>query len=154
MLPLFVAVTLCPAMLTTGDCMASSAVKLRVITSPTFALSVLLLEEAILTTDKVGGVLSNTTLLLLVVVVTVVPALPARSLKAMLKVMVPSVSVASMVWVAVQLLPLVLVAVTVWPAMLTEGVFIISEEPKGIGNSICIYPFSAGSTIEAYNRNG
>jgi hypothetical protein len=55
------------------------------------------LSEAIDTVVSNGTVLSNVTLLLLVVAVTVVPALPARSVKDILKDTFPDASLLTIV---------------------------------------------------------
>ena len=71
-----------------GFWMASEAVKLRVITSPSLALPVP--AVAIETEDRVGWVLSIVTLVESVTSVTVVPALSASSEKAIENVIAPS----------------------------------------------------------------
>ena len=71
-----------------GVWMASEAVKLRVITSPSLALPDP--AVAIETEDRVGWVLSIVTLVESDTLVTVVPALSASSEKAIEKVIAPS----------------------------------------------------------------
>ena len=71
-----------------GVWMASEAVKLRVITSPSLALPVP--ASSIETEDRVGWVLSIVTLVESVTSVTVVPALSASSEKAIENVIAPS----------------------------------------------------------------
>ena len=91
---------------TTGVCKLSLAVKLRVISSPTFASVVVELSEAMLTLVSVGTVLSNVTLVPSVTAVTSTPSFPARSSKSILKVILPSVSPDSGSYLAVQVFPL------------------------------------------------
>ena len=81
---------------TTGVPIVSLAVSVRVITSPSFATVVMALFETMLTLLSVGVVVSMpaVTLVEFDVAVTAVPAFPALSLKAMLKVTAPDVSLA------------------------------------------------------------
>ena len=84
-------------MLTEGLVIVSEEVNVRVIIFPVRANAVLLLLDIMATLLIVGTVLSKVTLLLLLVAVMAVPALPAASLKAILKGISPSVSPASIV---------------------------------------------------------
>ncbi len=86
----FVTIVLLPLIFAITFSMFSSAVNEIVTSSPTFALVVSALSEEIYTNGSVGLTLSKVTLLPLVMVVTVLPLLPAISLKSILKVTVPS----------------------------------------------------------------
>ena len=72
--PLIVAV--CPAIVTVGVWMLSEEEKVNVTVSPTFAIAMLELLEAMETDVKVGGVVSK----VMLVFVTVVAGLPAKSI--------------------------------------------------------------------------
>ena len=101
-----VLILLLPALnVTTGVCKFSLAVKVSVISFPTFASVLVELFEAILTLLSVGTVLSNKTLLEPITAVISTPSLPARSSKSTLKVTFPSVSPASGSYFAVQVVP-------------------------------------------------
>ena len=78
--------------MTTGVPIASEAVNVRVTSSLALASVEVLLSDVILTLLRVGAVVSVVTLPL--PLVTAVPALPDVSLKAMLYVTAPSVSLA------------------------------------------------------------
>ena len=78
--------------MTTGVPIASEAVKVSVISSLALASVLVELSDVILTLLRVGAVVSVVTLPL--PLVTAVPALPVVSLKAMLYVTAPSVSLA------------------------------------------------------------
>ena len=81
---------------TTGVLIASLAVSVRVTTSPSFATDVMALFVTMLTELSVGAVVSKLAVILVEfdVAVTAVPALPTVSVKAILKVTAPDVSLA------------------------------------------------------------
>jgi hypothetical protein len=81
---------------TVGVDIASLAVRVRVTTSPSFATEVMALFVAMLTELRVGAVVSKLAVTLVEsdVAVTAVPEFPTVSVKAILKVTAPEVSLA------------------------------------------------------------
>ena len=99
--PLPDGVTEWPAMVTVGVLIDSLEVKERVTVLPTLAREVFELFDAIVTGERVGGVLSKVTEDPFVTAVTGVMALPAASVAFIAKVTKPVVSPLCIVYVAV-----------------------------------------------------